>query len=128
MLDPDSEEYCIDINILEQEGLYQMLGEVCGRFPERSREQHLSFISARLAKRARRGESAFFWDSDSVGYGARRDVTTADALNLLQLPETWEFNENQYLAAREIWNYDSWHAFAKWLWRLRRKIFRLPTD
>lgn len=121
MLELDSVEYVIDISVHEQSALYEILDEVCQRFPDRSRQEHISFISSRLMRRALRGEITFFWWDDRPG---TREVPVTDALALLQIPESWAIDDSQNLAAWENWNYDAMSPFTRWVRKWRTRILR----
>lgn len=128
MLDRDSVEYVIDMGVLEQYAVYEILNEVCTRFPGRSRQEHISFISSRLAQRALRGEITFFWCSWSDLPGVTRELSAPDALALLEAPETWALDEEENLSAWENWNYDAMSPLARWVRNWRDKILRRQSS
>jgi hypothetical protein len=86
-------EYWIDLNALEESPLFEILQDLCGKFPEQSREQHIELIARRLTERGGRDEIAFYFVS-----GERTtDLTVSDALARLHLPGTWKVNWDEHL-------------------------------
>ena len=105
-------EYWVDLEVFEGSPLFEILEDLCGRFPERTRQQHIELIAARLTERGRKGEIGF----SLVNGEATTDLTISDALAQLRLPGTWNVNWDEHLL---VWQKP------RTLERLRRRFLKL---
>lgn len=86
-------EYWIDLEVLEESPLFEILEDLCHTFPQRSRQQHIELIAARLTARGRKDEIGFYLVS-----GERNtDLTISDALAQLRLLGTWDVNWDKHM-------------------------------
>ena len=88
-------EYWIDISILEWSPVSEILLELCGKFPEQSREWHISLISARLIHLAQINEIGFQFGTGEV----RTNLSTDEGLTRLKFSQTWEGSDEEELIA-----------------------------
>jgi len=88
-------EYWINLSILEWSPVSEILLELCGKFPEHSRECHISIISARLIHLAQLNEIGFQFETGDV----RTDLSTDEGLARLKFPQTWELSGEEELIA-----------------------------
>jgi hypothetical protein len=105
-------EYWIDLEVFEGSPLFEILEDLCHRFPERSRQQHIERIAARLAERSRKDEIRF----SLVNGETTTEVSISDALAQLRLPGTWIGNYDEHLL---VWQKP------RTLERLRRRFLKL---
>jgi hypothetical protein len=105
-------EYWIDLEVFEGSPLFEILEDLCHRFPERSRQQHIELIAARLAERSRKDEIGF----SLVNGEATTEVSISDALAQLRLAGTWNVNYDEHLL---VWQKP------RTLERLRRRFLKL---
>lgn len=90
-------EYWIDLEVSEESPLFEILEELCNKFPERSRQEHIEMIATRLTERGRKDEIGFFLVSGET----TTDLTLSDALAQLRLPGTWNVNWDEHLVVWE---------------------------
>jgi hypothetical protein len=105
-------EYWIDLEVFEGSPLFEILEDLCHRFPERSRQQHIELIAARLAERSRKDEIGF----SLVNGETTTEVSISDALAQLRLSGTWNVNYDEHLL---VWQKP------RTLERLRRRFLKL---
>ena len=105
-------EYWIDLEVLEGSPIFEILVDLCHRFPERSRQQHMELIVTRLTERSRKDEIGFSF----VHGEATTDVAISDALAQLRLPGTWNVDYDEHLL---VWQKP------RTLERLRRRFLKL---
>jgi hypothetical protein len=86
-------EYWIDINILECSSVSETLGELCGKFPEQSREYHISLIAERLTHLALIKEISFRLGSGEL----RENLSREEGLTRLKCAETWDDGRDEEL-------------------------------
>jgi hypothetical protein len=86
-------EYWIDLEVLEESPLFEILEDLCHRFPERSRQQHIELIATRLTERGRKDEIGFSF----VRGETTTHLTISDGLAQLRLPVTWNVNLDEHL-------------------------------
>ncbi len=86
-------EYWIDLEVLEESPVFEILTDLCERFPGQSRQQHIDLIAARLTERGRKDEIAFYLVKGEI----YTDLTIPDALAQLRLPGTWNVNWGEHL-------------------------------
>lgn len=86
-------EYWIDLEVLEGSPIFEILEDLCARFPERSRQQHIELIATRLTERSRKDEIGFSF----VHGEATTHVAISDALAQLSLPGTWNVDYDEHL-------------------------------
>jgi len=88
-------EYWVDLSILEWSPVSEILLELSGKFPEHSRECHISIISARLIHLAQLNEIGFQFETGEV----RTDLSTDEGLTKLKFSQTWELSGEEELIA-----------------------------
>jgi hypothetical protein len=86
-------EYWIDLNVKEESPLFEILKELCEKFPDRSPQQHIELIVTRLTERGRKDEIGFAL----VNGETTTDLTISNALAQLRLPGTWNVNWDEHL-------------------------------
>ena len=79
-------EYWIDINIVEWSPVSETLGDLCSKFPEQSREYHISLITERLIHLALINEIGFQLETPEV----RTNLSTEEGLARLKFSRTWD--------------------------------------
>jgi hypothetical protein len=88
-------EYWIDINIFEFSTVSEILQELVGKFPELSREKHISLISQRLTNLAQVKEIGFQLGVREVW----TNLSAEEGLTRLKLSQTWDENGEEALVA-----------------------------
>ena len=86
-------EYWIDINILESSPVSETLGDLCGMFPEQSREHHISLITKRLTHLALINEIGFQLETREV----RTNLSSEEGLTRLKFSRTWDVGGEEEL-------------------------------
>jgi len=82
-------EYWIDLNIHEGGTACHTMGELCDKFPQQSRDFHISLISERLIHLAQINEIGFMFGT----WGNETELTVEEGLARLKLADTWECDE-----------------------------------
>lgn len=86
-------EYWIDVNILECSPVSETLRELCGKFPEQSREYHISVITERLTHLALINEIGFQLESREL----RTNLSREEGLTRLKFARTWGVSGDEEL-------------------------------
>src|SRR5229473_4629191 len=87
-------EYWVDLEVFEGSPLFEILEDLCGRFPERTRQQHIELIAARLTERGRKGEIGF----SLVNGEATTDLTISYAVFCLKKKKTTRVHSSKHLS------------------------------
>ena len=86
-------EYWIDISILECSPVSEILLDLCGKFPEQSREYHILLITERLAHLALINEIGFQLESREL----RTNLSREEGLTRLKFAQTWDASGDEKL-------------------------------
>jgi hypothetical protein len=86
-------EYWIDLNIHECSPVSETLRELCGKFPEQSREYHISLITERLTHLAPTNEIGFQLESREL----RTNLSREEGLTRLKFAQTWDVSGDEEL-------------------------------